>query len=102
MESTLQSESGVESKSKLSLVMLCLFVCLFVYLQLTLSVSHHFLNLIEALQECNSTPLPKVSLRGLANVPTTVFLSLDLCQYLSYKHRERMGLGEFGGNQILA
>lgn len=28
--------------------------------ELTLSVSHHFLNLIEALQECNSTPLPKL------------------------------------------
>lgn len=31
------------------------------FFQLTLSVSHHFLNLIEALQECNSTPLPMVS-----------------------------------------
>ncbi|XP_067032005.1 protein unc-79 homolog isoform X2 [Acropora muricata] len=28
--------------------------------ELTMSVSHHFLNLIEALQECNSTPLPKL------------------------------------------
>lgn len=25
-------------------------------------MSHHFLNLLEALQECNSTPLPKVSM----------------------------------------
>ncbi|XP_074630271.1 protein unc-79 homolog isoform X2 [Acropora palmata] len=28
--------------------------------ELTMSVSHHFLNLIEALQECNSRPLPKL------------------------------------------
>ncbi|XP_068682061.1 protein unc-79 homolog isoform X2 [Montipora foliosa] len=28
--------------------------------ELTMSISHHFLNLIEALQECNSAPLPKL------------------------------------------
>ena len=37
-----------------------------------MSVSHHFLNLIEALQECNSTPLPMVS--TLFALPTSPLL----------------------------
>lgn len=36
-------------------------------------MSHHFLNLLEALQECNSTPLPKVSMCRIRNSDHTSF-----------------------------